>query len=427
MKYLFLMLSNQPYESDLKTNKWHVGTNLAKRGHKVVFIDPPLRFKALKTFLKNPQLNLFNLFFSTKTKENGLVLYSPANSFNFWPFSALNTILHTKNIKRIIRKHKSEYMKVVLWIYHFDYPDLDKFIKNIDHDLVIYDCVDEYTAFPEYSSGKRLNKGFVKWIQSADFFLRKHLNRKGLSGKAWVLHREKWLSDNSNLLFVSSAGLLEKFKKWRDDVHYLPNACNFNVFDVEPKRVLEPLDIKNIPHPRIGFTGAIDTYKNNIQLIEKCAVKYPNYQFVMIGPEKLSDPDLDLSYLKNMANVHFLGAKPWKDTYKYFAHFDCYFIPYNLNEYTKGCFPVKYFESLAAGLPTVVTNMSAYKNFDPDGYVSKNDEEFIKNVKKALDENSIERVKRRKLLAKENTWDNKVKKQLALIDGFFKKGDKLAK
>ena len=46
MKYNFVILSNQPFDQDLKTNKWHVAKRLAKREHKVIFVDPPLRFKA---------------------------------------------------------------------------------------------------------------------------------------------------------------------------------------------------------------------------------------------------------------------------------------------------------------------------------------------------------------------------------------------
>ena len=52
-KYTFLILSNQPFDFELKTNKWHIADKLAKRGHNVLFVDPPLRFKALKNFLLN--------------------------------------------------------------------------------------------------------------------------------------------------------------------------------------------------------------------------------------------------------------------------------------------------------------------------------------------------------------------------------------
>lgn len=439
--YRFVILSNQPFDLELKTNKWHIATKLAKRGYDVVFVDPPLRFKALKNFLKKPSLNLGELFFHTEKKAPNLYVYKPANLFNFKPFSSLNTYLHSKKINQIIQNlHNNEEKsiknktsthtnkkidsnsKTIMWIYHFDFPDLENFLTKINYDLMIYDVVDEYTAFPEYANSKTINKGLVSFLQKIDDYLKIHLNQKGKSGVEWVLHREKWLSDNADLLFASAPGLVEKFKNWRKQVEYLPNGADVEMFDKPKSSFEEPKDLKPIPHPRIGFAGAIDTYKNNIKLIEKTASTLKDFNFVMIGPEKVSDPDLDLKKLKSFSNVHFLGLKKWEQTPNYFNHFDVFFIPYNLNDYTvKGCFPVKYFEALAAGLPTVVTDMPAYKGYDVDGYVSKDDDEFISNIKMAYDENSPKKIKNRKELAKQNTWDGKLDKQIRLIDEFIKK------
>jgi len=413
MKYSFLILSNQSFDQDLKTNKWHIATRLAKRGHDVVFVDPPLRFKALKDFLKKPSLNLSKLFARTEMKSEHLTVYKPANIFNFKPFSIINTSFHYKFINKLLNKGNP----AIVWVYHFDFPDLENFLSKLDYDLLIYDVVDEYTAFPEYSMGKRMNTGLVSVIQNFDEFLKVRLNQKGLSGVKWVLHREEWLAKNADLMFASAPGLVLKFKNWREEIHYLPNAAAVEKFDIYSKNVKEPVDLKNIPRPRIGFTGAIDSYKISIPLVVKCAEKYPNYHFIMIGPEKLSDPDSDLSKAKALKNVHFLGIKPWEETPSYFAHFDTYFIPTVLNDYTlKGHFPVKYFEALAAGLATVVVDIGIYDGIDVDGYVSKGDEEFIANIKKALDEDSSERRKKRKELARKNSWDKKVDKQLALIN-----------
>ena len=134
----------------------------------------------------------------------------------------------------------------------------------------------------------------------------------------------------------------------------------------------------------------------------------------MIGPEKVSDPNLDLRALKKMPNVHFLGKKPWEETPAYFGHFDAYFIPYNLNDYTVGCHPIKYFEGLAAGLPTITT-LSSVKDFDPDNYVTEDEEQFVQNLKIALEADSPERKKVRQDLAGQHSWSGKVDKQIGFI------------
>ncbi len=444
-QYIFVILSNQPFYSDLKTNKWHTANVLSDHGYKVVFIDPPLRFRALKRFLKKPSIHLSRLFYNAKRENNNLMVYMPANLFNFWPFSLLNTYMHSNKIERLVEEFKEDMIssddlpsdktknetpstdlkgkgnvKVVMWVYHFDFPDLRKFLEKMNYDILIYDCVDEYTAFPEYAEGKKINKGIISWIQRFDDKLKVKLNQKNLKGVNWVLAQEEWLSKSADIVFASAPGLVDKLKQWTSAVFYTPNAAKVEKFDFDRYSLPEPDDLKTIKHPRIGFTGAIDAYKNNIELIEKVASAYQEYNFVLVGPERLSDPDLDLSKLKKMKNVYFLGQKPWQETPNYFNNFDVYFIPYNLNEYTiKGCFPVKYFEALATGLPTVVTNMPAYFDYDVDGYVSKNDEEFIENIKKALDEDSSERIKKRKALARQNSYNGKVAKQLKVIDEYI--------
>ena len=123
-----------------------------------------------------------------------------------------------------------------------------------------------------------------------------------------------------------------------------------------------------------------------------------------------------------MRNVYFLGLKPWAEIPEYFNNFDVFYIPYNLNKYTvEGCFPVKYFEGLAAGLPTVVTNMPAYQGFNPDGYIAKTDDEFVEMIKRAYEEDNIEKQNMRKKIASENSWSGKVDKQLKLINEKFNK------
>lgn len=399
---IFIILSNQQYDFKLKTNKWHVANQLAEKGHQVVFVDPPLRFKALK--------NIGQMF---DHKSENLVVYKPINFLNFKPFSGLNTYFHKQNINKLVGHFNAKDKRKILYIYHFDFPDLRDFMNEFEYDVSVYDCVDIYSEFPEYAEGKKVNPSIVASIQKIDDDLKIKFNQGGLKLKDWVNAQEEWLCKNVDLVFASAPGIVKHLNKWRADVEYLPNAVEFEKFDHLTKSA-DPSDMKNIPHPRVGFSGAIDAYKNNIRLIEKCAETYPNYHFVMIGPEKVSDPDLDLTKLKSMNNMHFLGEKNWEDLPAYFDNFDAYFIPHNINDYTAGSHPIKYFEGLAAGLPTLAT-LDSVKAFDPDNYVTADEDQFVKNIKKAIEEDTDEKRKARKDLARQHTWSNKVNNQLKFI------------
>lgn len=420
-KYNIVCLSNQPFDQPLKTNKWYVMTRLSSLGHNVIFVDPPTRFKGLKALLKG-EISLLRFLSGIKKEAQNLVVYSPINLFNFKPFSRYNTFIHAAKINSLLSKFENK--PVIVWIYHFDFPDLENFIKELKYDLLIYDVVDEYSAFPEYSDNKTVNKGLVALIQKLDTFLKIKLNQYGLAGKAWVEHREAWLVELADFIFASAPALvikfqniLKKLEKSEDLVFFMPNAGDYNRFkNVRAYRDQVPEDLTKIPRPRIITAGAIDSYKMNLTLIEMCARAYPQYSFVLIGPEKVSDPDLDLRALKSLKNVYFPGTRANETMPYYFAGADAFIIPYNLNDYTIGCFPVKFHDALSAGLPVIVTNLPAYKPFVDVCYVAKNDEEYINLIKLALEEDSEKKFKERQAVAKENSWENKVENQLKIID-----------
>ncbi len=426
-KYNIVIFSNQFFDQALKTNKWHVATRLALLGHNVIFIDPPTRFKTMKNFFVG-RLSLQRILSGVKKEKENLIVYTPMNLFNFKPFSAFNCLYHSKKISKLLGNFDKA--PVIAWIYHFDFPDLPDFLKTMNYDLMIYDVVDEYTAFPEYSLGVRLNKGIVAMIQKLDDVLKIHLNQKGIFGKDWVIERERWLAETCDLIFATAPTLVLKFKKILTElqkdlgiVYYVPNSGDYTRFK-DSKRLSDqvPEDMEGIHRPRIVLAGAIDSFKLNLSLIEKCARYYPNYSFVLIGPKKVSDPNLNLSRFDKLKNVYFLGEKVYEQMPNYFAGTDVFIIPYNLNDYTiGGCYPVKFHDAMSAGLPIVVTNLPVYKEFAQVCYIARNEEDFIELIKKALEEDSLARIKARQDVAKENSWEIKVANQLSLIEKYLVK------
>ena len=140
---------------------------------------------------------------------------------------------------------------------------------------------------------------------------------------------------------------------------------------------------------------------------------------MLIGPIALRDKGTTIASLglADLKNVFYLGVKPYPIKHLYMAGFDVEMIPYKLNDYTVGgCFPVKFHDALAAGLPVVVTDLPAYTPFEDVCYISKSEEDFSKNVKRAIQEDNANRRRARQLVAKENNWDGKVDKMLQLIE-----------
>lgn len=401
-KLNIICLSNQQWDYPLPTNKRHIMERMGKLGHKVLFVDPPINTgRLLLRQISRGQWPAKRLLTQTYQEGNVLV-YSPLKPI---PDPKITTAWHVSKINSLAKSHFDPSAKTVLWIYHVEIHELDFIIKNTPHDLLIYDCVDNYTAFPERST-----------FYSATV------------SKQQIIDQEKMLTEKADLVFASAPGLVDKLKKYRSEVYFTPNVGDFEKFkDVsilkdKIKRSGDdsslPADIASIRRPRIGFTGSIDEYKFDSELVAKIAKDNPNFNFVIIGPFALKDKEgtKEEIGLDGLDNVHFLGTRPYSIVQNYFTAFDAYIIPYQLNDYTMGgCFPVKFHDALAAGLPTIVTDMPAYMPFGDVSYISKSYEDFSKNIGLALKEDSVEKIRQRLKVAAENNWDGKLQKMLGYV------------
>ena len=169
--------------------------------------------------------------------------------------------------------------------------------------------------------------------------------------------------------------------------------------------------------------GALDAYKFDAALVRKAATDHPKYSFVLIGQFALKEKDAGLATLglDDLPNIYYLGPRPYEEKKYYLAGFDVELIPYQLNDYTVGgCFPVKFHDALAAGLPTVVTDLPAYAPFKDVTYIAKGAQDYSDKIEQALKEDSSERIQARQEVAKKNDWDGKVAKMLALVQETIK-------
>ena len=393
-KYNIICLSNQLWDFPNWTNKRHVMSRLAKLGHNVIFVDPPINFgRVFYRQVARGHWNLFRVLTQTKKDPCGALIYTPINLI---PIKSITAKLHSAKIKKLARKHFDSKRRTLLWIYHMEISYLATYLRALDRDLLIYDCVDNYEAFPKYDTEEK---------------------------KATVRQKEKYLTSKSGVVFATAPGLVDKLKQYNENVHFTPNVGDFKKFyNIKKKNLEIPPELEQIPHPRVGFAGSLDDYKFDSDLMRKIAKDSPHISFVLIGQIALKDRNADLTALGlgGLDNVHFLGHKPYETLENYYAGFDGYIIPYRLNEYTVGgCFPVKFHDALAVGFPTVVTDLPAYLPFKDVSYIAKNYDEFSLMVQKALIDDDSKKVKARQETAKQNSWDGKVSQMLDIIGKYL--------
>ena len=208
--------------------------------------------------------------------------------------------------------------------------------------------------------------------------------------KALIEYQEARLCSAVNQVFTTSPYLAEQLATYTDRICYEPNVADRDHFSTalalrdEPGSVNLP-ELVGIPEPKIGFVGAISSYKLDFALIKAVAVSHPEWQFVFIGPKSEGEPSTNLSQLSCLSNVHMLGPKPYSELPKFLSAFQCGWLPLQRNAYTKAMFPMKFFEYLFAGLPVVSTRINALHCFEDIACLCLPDEmEFVQQLKRVL-------------------------------------------
>lgn len=218
----------------------------------------------------------------------------------------------------------------------------------------------------------------------------------------------KRLEDLSPVLIITSAKRL--FHEMAKRFSTKKVLLNQNAVDIEKfhphKRTLEdtPEDMRAIVKqgkPIVGYYGAIASWLD-YELINTMVLERPDYNFVFIG----KDYDDGLKDLKHPENMYYLGPKNYQDLADYSYWFDCAIIPFQPGEIAKSTSPLKLFEYMAMGIPTVCTKDLR----ECEGYegvlMSKDNKRFIQNIDKAIalkkDGSTSKKLTK---LAMANTWD----------------------
>jgi glycosyltransferase involved in cell wall biosynthesis len=139
-----------------------------------------------------------------------------------------------------------------------------------------------------------------------------------------------------------------------------------------------PEDIAGLPRPRIGFVGGIDAHTFDPELFSAVARRLPEYRFALIGGCSLASGWCDL------ANVTFLGRKPYDEVAGYMAACDALIMPWNRSDWIQACNPIKLKEYLAAGRPVVTTDFRALDGWRDLVHIAGDSEGFATAIRAAL-------------------------------------------
>jgi glycosyltransferase involved in cell wall biosynthesis len=226
-------------------------------------------------------------------------------------------------------------------------------------------------------------------------------------------------NDKNALVVVTADDLLKDAisKRGENKVFYACNGVNYNHFanpDSNIKVSKEFQKIIDMNKPIIGYYGALASWFD-YDLIKYIADQRPDYQIVLFGI--LYCETYNKQQMDKYNNIHFLGAVDNEILPSYSGYFDVCTIPFVLNEITQATSPLKLFEYMALGKPTITTNMKVCRKY-MSVMIGHDYEEFLSLIDKGLKMNKKDNKEYFELLEKEaleNTWESKAKTIIEFI------------
>lgn len=259
-------------------------------------------------------------------------------------------------------------------IFYLWRPYFDRALDSSSYDLSCYHIVDEYSFSPSELPLTNREIGLIKRVDQ---------------------------------VFIHSPALLERKGHFNPHTLFVPNGVNYQAFATQQE---EPADVKDIPHPRIGYIGVIKT-QLDFQVLLGLASRHDEWSFVFVGPKGNLGADVTLAeQLFKLPNVHFLGHKPIEQACAYPQHFDVCLLPYKANDYTKYIYPLKLHEYLAGGKPIVGTPIRSLLDFAHVIKLASTQEEWSRAVAESLTPNAVskDQIAKRRHIAKRVDWDTLV-------------------
>lgn len=222
---------------------------------------------------------------------------------------------------------------------------------SLGEEFVVYHCVDEFSAFSD-TDARQISELEQRLLKKADLCI---TSAERL--------RETKSRFNPRTVLVSHGVDFDHFVK----------ACDAAT-QVAP-------ELANLPRPILGFFGLIADWVD-FEAIEACAKAFPKGSIVMLG--KVA-PGVDVSALRRLPNVHFLGRKPYEQLPAYCRGFDVALMPFRKNELTENANPLKVREYLAAGLPVVSSDLPEVRRLGLCK-IAERASDFPRLVQECLDE-----------------------------------------
>ncbi len=279
-----LIIGLQPWYYNIGSNCKDIATRLSKH-NRVLYVNKPLNRKTWHSKEKDEGVQLhYDIIKNNRSKVQSiskniwqLFPESIIESINWLPLTSAFKKINYLNNRRLAKDIKAA----------LDYLEFEDFILFNDNDI--------YNGY------------YLKELLSPSLYI--YYCRDYLRGYSyWKKHcdvLEPQLIQKSDAVVANSEFYTFYCKQHNSSSYYIGQGCNIQLFNGD-KNYATPVDMEDIPYPVIGYAGALDADRLDINIIASIAETYSNFNIVLVGPEL---KNFENTVLHNMHNVHFFGKK----------------------------------------------------------------------------------------------------------------------
>lgn len=348
----------------------HVMSRLARHG-RVLFVEEPVFHTG------DPRADL-------RAVHPGVTVLTPHTPLTAPGFHDDQIPLLSKLVTNaLVRERFDDYGA---WLYT---PMALPLLQKLDPRFVVYDCMDELTAF----------KGAPRQLEQ----------------------RENALLRVANVVFCGGPSLYDERRERHCNVHLFPSSVDARHFARAADPASAHAEMRALARPRLGFFGVIDE-RLDIELLRTVAAERPEWELCMVGPVVKIDP----ASLPRAPNLHYFGLRSYDDLPSLIAGWDIALLPFARNDATRFISPTKTLEYMAAGRPIVSTPIRDVQRLYAEVVrFADTPARFIAECEAALVEPEAERTRRiaeMRRIVQSTSWDETVREMRRIVEVAARRG-----
>lgn len=369
----------EEWGTNLVTSKHHYLRRLASNENRILYLEAP-RSLAHVFFSSEIFKNIKDLFLSKNLKKvekniwvlKGYVIFPYTNAFfgvfDNRVFNKINQFFYKFYIRKAMKKLSFKDVALISYL-PFLYPEIEyfKFRK------IIFHVVDYWLGL------KKIPQSSKTYIDS--------------------------MARSADVIITSGEMLFKDFKEKNEKTFLLDHGTDYDLFCSAVSKTLKPHKIlSNIQKPVIGYYGAL--HKLDFKLINEVALKNKDKNFIFVGPLKGSQGLKIKSEVQN--NIYFFPSINRTELPSFLSGIDVFWMPFYVDQLTEWMSPIKIFEVLSAGTPTICAKLYECKRIG-EGLVNfaNSSKEYCHFIDILVNENSLDsRVFRSKKM-KVYDWENR--------------------